>query len=69
MLRSELNQKLHAEEQTVRSLRNKLADLKESGNQEKLETTEEALLATKRSKFAKEVEFLKYKLADKKKRG
>ena len=40
-----VNKKLHAEEQTVRNLRNQLSDLKKAGNPEKLNATEKALLS------------------------
>ena len=60
-----VNKKLQLEEQTVRNLQNKLASLKESGNQEKLETTEAALLSQqmKVSSLQSEVDLLKSKLA------
>tara|TARA_B100000674_G_scaffold131439_1_gene101385 strand:- start:3821 stop:6466 length:2646 start_codon:yes stop_codon:yes gene_type:complete len=60
-----VNKKLQLEEQTVRNLQNKLAGLKESGNQEKLETTEAALLSqqNKVSSLQSEVDLLKSKLA------
>ena len=59
-----VNKKLQLEEQTVRNLQNRLASLKESGNQEKLETTEAALSQQmKVSSLQSEVDLLKSKLA------
>ena len=59
-----VNKKLHAEEQTVRHLRNQLSDLKKAGNPEKLNATEKALLAKQQKVLSlqSEVELLTSKL-------
>ena len=59
-----VNKKLHVEEQTVRNLRNQLSDLKKTGNLEKLNATEKALLSKQQevSSLQSEVELLTSKL-------
>ena len=59
-----VNKKLHSEEQTVRTLRNQLSDIKKTGNPEKLSATEKALQSTQKevSSLQSEVEFLTSKL-------